>query len=68
MIIQPKSRLPKVPRASAFTQELNRAVEKEAKRFNVSKSFVIATAVADALGIDYADYTTAERLNGKVKW
>jgi hypothetical protein len=63
MHIQPKSKYPKVPRASAFTRELNAALEKEAKRFNVSKSFVIAVALADALGVDYAEYITLDSVN-----
>lgn len=40
------------PVSSAFLFKLERAVQAEMKRFRVSRSFVIATAVADALGVD----------------
>ena len=32
-------------------KEIERAVENEAKRFHVSKSFVVAVALADAFGV-----------------
>jgi hypothetical protein len=40
------------PVNSAFIPDIEKAVEREMKRFNVSRSFVIATCVAFALGID----------------
>jgi hypothetical protein len=40
------------PVSSAFMAELERAVRREMARFHVSRSFVIATAVADALGVE----------------
>lgn len=40
-------------------RQLEAAVVREAKRFNVSPAFVIATAVADTLGVkEQIDYTT----------
>jgi hypothetical protein len=46
-----------MPVGSAFVTQLEQAVERECKRWNVSRSFVIATCVAFALGVDdQADY------------
>lgn len=45
------------PVGSAFIPELERAVNREMTRFQASRSFVIATCVAFALGVDdQADY------------
>lgn len=42
---------------SAFIPPLEQAVQKEMRRYNASRSFVIATCVAYALGVDdQADY------------
>jgi hypothetical protein len=37
---------------SAFSPELERAIRQEQTRFHVSRSFVIATACAHALGVE----------------
>ena len=42
---------------SAFRPELEAAVQREMRRFNVGRSFVIATAVAQTLGVkEQEDY------------
>jgi hypothetical protein len=51
MRIQPRTKEPKLSVGSRFLPKLERAVEREMKRFNASRSFVIAVAVADALGV-----------------
>ena len=56
----------RMPRSSSFLEILDRAVEREANRFNVSKSFVIAVAVSDALNIDIDyDYKTLKVVHKK---
>lgn len=57
MRIQPRTKEPKLTVGSKFLPKLERAVQREMRRFNASRSFVIAVAVADALGVklDY-DY------------
>jgi hypothetical protein len=59
IIKQPRLDKPRTPVGSAFMDKLEAAVEKECKRFGVSRSFVIAVAVAHSLGIneqpDYID-------------
>jgi hypothetical protein len=47
----------RTPIASALQEEIRRAVEREARKFNCSKSFVVAVAVAHALDIDVVSYT-----------
>jgi hypothetical protein len=42
----------RVPVQSAFIGEIERAIEREMLRYQCSRSFVIATAVAFAFGID----------------
>lgn len=53
------------PVSSAFIDRLEKAVRAEMDRFGVSRSFVIATAVAHALGVndqpDYNDTDTTRR-------
>ncbi len=47
---------PRTPRSSALSQALDRWVEREAERFDVSKSFVIATCLSHVSGINEANY------------
>lgn len=49
---QPRSDRPRTPLSASFLDAISDAVEKEARRWDVSRSFVIATAVADSLGVD----------------
>jgi hypothetical protein len=50
----------RVPVSSAFLDAVEAAVAREMRRFNVSRSFVIATAVAYALKVEeQADYRQA---------
>jgi len=42
--------------SAAGVKELRRAVDLEARKFRVSRSFVVVTALADALGIDIEKY------------
>lgn len=52
MRFQPRTRgAHRLPVGSAFRPEVERAVQREMARFDVSRSFVIATAVAHALGV-----------------
>lgn len=53
--------------SSAFIAALEKAVAAEARRFNVSRSFVIATAVAECLGVDEQIPYTTERLRPNTK-
>lgn len=49
---QPRTRgLKRLPVGSAFQKEVEAAVRREMRRFGVSRSFVIATATAWALGV-----------------
>jgi hypothetical protein len=43
---------PRTPLPSSITDAIWREVEQTALKFGVSRSFVVATALADALGID----------------
>lgn len=55
------------PVHSAFIEEIERAVQREMRFFRVSRSFVIATAVAHALGVDeQEDYRPNPRRKRKV--
>ena len=42
----------RTPVHSGFIPDLERAIEREMRRFNVTRSFVIATCCAYALGIE----------------
>ena len=42
--------------SARLAKEIARAVRREARRYDVSKSFVIATALAHAFGIDTENY------------
>lgn len=60
----------RLPVGSAFAKDLERAVESEMRRWGVSRSFVIARAVAFALGVEeQADYRkfTGSQLIRRVK-
>lgn len=57
----------RIPSYSSLLPQLRRAVDAEARRFNVSRSFVIATALGDALGIDVERYDLPVKLNGAKK-
>lgn len=47
----------RIPAHSGFIPELEKAVQREMRRFGVSRSFVIATCVAFAMGVeDQPDY------------
>ena len=64
MITQP--RIPgilRLPKGSSLLPKLAKAVEKEAKRWDCSPSFVIATALGYALGVDeQADYKKVRKV------
>lgn len=47
----------RTPATGGFTPKLMKWVEKEAARFNCSKSFVLATCVGLVSGIDAENYT-----------
>jgi len=49
---QPRYGSPRLAVGSSFIPDLEKAVKREMLKHNVSRSFVIATAVAFALGID----------------
>jgi hypothetical protein len=49
---QPRYRGGRIPVHSAFIPGLEQAIQREMARFGVSRSFVIATATAFALGVD----------------
>lgn len=52
----------RVPRGTALLRALDREVERQARLFGVSKSFVIATALGTMLGIDaQEDYRRIDR-------
>ena len=52
--------------SSAFAKKIEAAVAAEMKRFNASRSFVIATAVAHALDVnEFEDYKELVALKGK---
>lgn len=54
------------PVSSAFMHELERAIRREMARFHVSRSFVIATAVAEALGVkEQASYSENAAVYGR---
>ena len=54
------------PVGSAFMERLELAVRAEMRRFGASRSFVIATAVAFALGVEeQADYRPAKVKRGR---
>lgn len=59
MRIQPKTKEEKQQVGSRFVPKLEAAVEREMKRFKVSRSFVIAECVAFALGVKL-DYSYKE--------
>jgi len=49
--------------SGAFIKSIDREINRQAKMFNVSRSFVIATAVADSLGVkDQEDYKTRDNI------
>jgi len=48
--------LTRVPSNAALLPVLRRRVEKEAARFGVSKSFVIAVALAHTFGVDHEEF------------
>lgn len=54
----------RLPVGSAFARDLERAVELEMRRWGVSRSFVIARAVAFALNVeeqaDYRQFSTKQ--------
>lgn len=50
-LAQPRLATPRLRAYSALEARINQAVEREAARFGVSKSFVIAVGMADVLGV-----------------
>lgn len=48
----------RVPRHSSLLPAINRKVEEIAARWNVSKSFVVAVALAEQFGIEHESYVT----------
>jgi hypothetical protein len=57
----------RTPVGSSFMGQLERAVQAEMRRFKVSRSFVIATAVAHVLGVDeQANYRASDHKRGRV--
>lgn len=56
MRIQPRSKSQRMPKTTTLDERIERRVEQTAKRFNVSKSWVRATALAHYFGIDIAGY------------
>lgn len=62
---RPQPRIPglrRQPVGTAFTPALKRAADREAARWGVARSFVLATAAAFALGVaDQPDYRRGRR-------
>lgn len=52
----------RTPMGTAALDTLEHAIRTEARRFNVSCSFVIHTAVAYALGLEVEDYRTTDKV------
>ena len=53
---------------SCVIKDIYAAVDRDAKRFGVSRSFVIATALAEAMGVKIAeDYREPQRQLRRVK-
>ncbi len=52
MRIQPKSKRPKKRLDASILKEIREAVERDAIRWNCSKSWIVATALAAFYGID----------------
>lgn len=51
----------RAPLPATVLKEISREVDRQARRFGVSRSFVIAVALADAFGIDDQEqYVIAE--------
>lgn len=67
MLRQP--RLPKGKRREALPScvhaEIRAAVNREARRFNCSRSFVVATALAHVFSIDITTYRELRSNNGR---
>jgi hypothetical protein len=60
-LCQPPFKGGRQPVHSAFLPQVERAVEREMSRWGVSRAFVIATAVAYALGVkEQPDYRTLQ--------
>ena len=55
-------RIARIPMNTCVAEDIEKAIEKEMKRFGVSRSFVIAVACAEVFGIDLGrgDYHSAE--------
>jgi hypothetical protein len=51
-------RIPRIPLSAAFQAEVEQAIQHTSRKFNVSRSFVIAVACADYFGIDIIRYST----------
>ena len=49
---QPRIGVRRLPQSAALEARIASAVEIEARRYNVSRSFVVAVAIADVLGIN----------------
>lgn len=60
MKIQPKTKQPKVPISPRVLSSINHEIERTAKKFNVSKSWVVAVALGDQFGIDVISYIEAK--------
>jgi predicted transcriptional regulator len=58
---QPKSKHPRKPRTTTLDERIERRIEQTARRYNVSKSWVRATALAQYFGIDIPAFDEAEK-------
>ena len=61
MKIQPKVKGGREPLPSTVLPRLRRAVEADAQRFNVSRSWVVAVALAEVYGIDVPSFLDRPR-------
>jgi hypothetical protein len=55
----------RTPMGTAVITEIERAIRKEMKRYDVSRSFVIANALAFTFGISTASYITSKEAPAK---
>ena len=61
--IQPRIRgVVRTPQHTAVADAIERAISRECTRYNVSRSFVIANALAFTFGIETADYLPAKTI------
>lgn len=57
----------RVPASACVVRQLRAIVDRTARQFNVSKSFVIAVALAKAFHVPIESYETTERRLRRVK-